>query len=352
MISDPKAIAYIYPTRTFFVAKDIEWLGRGMTIHEHGFSRFGKAGLLIDLLRQFHFLVRMRRRGVNTVLAHFAGFHTVLPVQLGFRTHIIVAGADACSFPAIQYGSFRKAAMAKAIARSMRGARTILPVHGSLPAFTNTYSELGPQHQGYAHFVRGLATPSIPVPYGFDQALWPGRSNANERAGCLCVATGAANGNAIHFRKGVDQLLAIAAMEPTLAFTFVGVEKETYTNLPRNVRMLGRTPPSELAELMAQHAVYVQPSVMEGFPNALCEAMLQGCIPVVSNMTSMPDIVGPNGIVVEKRDPASILAGIHRAIAPMTDRSEVEALLRARITPFTMERRVSQLRGAMKADLR
>jgi glycosyltransferase involved in cell wall biosynthesis len=58
----------------------------------------------------------------------------------------------------------------------------------------------------------------------------------------------------------------------------------------------------KLPALYNQHQFYIQLSISEGFPNALCEAMACGCIPIVSNVASMPEIVNGNGLIVEKRD--------------------------------------------------
>jgi glycosyltransferase involved in cell wall biosynthesis len=265
-------------------------------------------------------------------------------VLLGFRCHIIVAGADACSFPAIGYGSFRKPLMRWSLRLSMRRAATILPVHASLERFDQTYSELGPVQQGYAHFVPGLRTPSIAIPYGFDTDLWRNSGTGQDRRRVLCVATGAAQGSAVHFRKGVDLIIDAAARMPQLRFTIVGVDVTSYRGIPANVQLLGRVAPVEMSALMARHGIYLQPSVMEGFPNALCEAMLSGCIPIVSNVTSMPDIVGPAGLVIMKRDSTELCRAMER-LSSMWDQ-ELNDLRKAaiqRVVGFTMHARVHAL---------
>lgn len=347
---DLPPVAYIHHKRTFFVAKDIDHLRQERTVLEHGFDAGqGPLQLFAALRRQFRFLRQARQVGVREVLVHFAGYHSLLPSLFGMRTGIIVAGSDACSFPAMDYGSFRKTWISTAMAWSMRRAHCILPVHASLERFTNTYSDLGPEEQGYGHFVKDLCTPSVAVPYGFDAARWTLAEGARDPKALLCVAAGARFEAPVHFRKGVDLILAAATALPDHHFTVVGVDVPSYPSPPPNVVLRGVIAPEELNQLLALHGTYLQPSVMEGFPNALCEAMLTGCIPVVSNMTAMPGIVDGIGEVVMHRHADQLVQAIQRVtnMAP-TEAHQRRQEARARILPLTMARRTSALMQALR----
>jgi glycosyltransferase involved in cell wall biosynthesis len=347
-----RPIVYVYPQRFHFVAKDIDALSKDHAVLEHGFLS-GPAWLVpFDLIRQLLFLLIAKAKGVKDVLAHFAGYHTVLPVLLGFRAHIIVAGSDACSFPGIRYGSFRKPTMRWAMSYSMRGARTILPVHASLERFNNTFSDLGPKEQGYAHFVPSMRTRSVAIPYGFDAARWQPTGASRDLHSSICVAFGAANGNAAHFRKGVDLIMEAARHMPDHRFTIVGIaELASYDVVPQNVQLLGKVPPPELAALFNSHSILLQPSVMEGFPNAVCEAMLCGCIPIVADITSMPSIIGDVGGVLRQREHGALMMEIRKIEGlPSTEIDRQRAEARDRIAAFTIEERMKRIEAVLSAS--
>lgn len=97
-----RPIAYCAPQAFHFVRKDIEGLRKRRNVMVHLFEHGAKWMLPIDLVAQLWFLLKARVAGVRDVFVHFGGYHAVLPILLDFRTHIIIAGSDACSFPGIR----------------------------------------------------------------------------------------------------------------------------------------------------------------------------------------------------------------------------------------------------------
>ena len=95
---------------------------------------------------------------------------------------------------------------------------------------------------------------------------------------------------------------------------------------PQGVLSLGRIERSRLVRLFQAARVFVYPSLYEGFGFPAAEALACGVPVVVSNSSSLPEVVGDAGVLVEPRD-AAALAGKIAAILGDPGR---EAELRAR----------------------
>lgn len=80
------------------------------------------------------------------------------------------------------------------------------------------------------------------------------------------------------------------------------------------VRRLGYLPRAELPLLMSSARALVYPSWYEGFGLPPLEAMACATPVIVSNTSSLPEVVGATGIQVPPDDPSAIAAAMHRLL--------------------------------------
>jgi len=83
-----------------------------------------------------------------------------------------------------------------------------------------------------------------------------------------------------------------------------------------NTKLWPRLDQKQLWALFKKARVFVSPSIHDGTPNSLLEAMACGCFPVVGNIESMREWVRPgvNGLLVNAASPRSIADGIMAAL--------------------------------------
>lgn len=81
-----------------------------------------------------------------------------------------------------------------------------------------------------------------------------------------------------------------------------------------NILMLGRVPDELLPALYWQAEVFVLPSLYEGFGMPILESMACGCPVVTSDVSSMPEVAGEAGVLVNPKKVESIRRGIKEAL--------------------------------------
>ena len=69
-----------------------------------------------------------------------------------------------------------------------------------------------------------------------------------------------------------------------------------------NVQFIKKLSQEELRKYYSRAKVYVQFSLREGLPNAVCEAMMCECIPVGSDKNGIPTAIGDCGFILKQRD--------------------------------------------------
>ena len=112
--------------------------------------------------------------------------------------------------------------------------------------------------------------------------------------------------------------------------------------LHKHVRFLGFLPDDTLAALYRLAAVFVFPSLYEGFGLPPLEAMASGTPVVTSNVSSLPEVAGDAAVLVDPYDVESIVTGVRRVLTDPALAADLrrKGLVRAR--DFSWERSVAR----------
>ncbi|MBS9524799.1 glycosyltransferase family 4 protein [Litoribacter alkaliphilus] len=299
-------IIYTYPVRTAFTERDVEMIEPHFSIKPLKFTDSPVKLPFYFILQAFQLLFYLPK--TTHYLCFFAGYHSYLPVIFGklFKKKVFIqcGGTDAMNMPAINYGNYRKNILRQFTEYSFRNCTKILPVAQALVKQDYRYSALIPEAQGLKNLVPGLKTPIQVIHNGFSGEFWKDLGLERKAQTYITVATGISKSNRAMI-KGIDLIEEMAARFPDAQFTLVG--DENYSTHLTNIKVLGKLSQKEIRNLFNQHRFYLQLSMSEGFPNALAEAMLCGCIPIGSAVGAIPEIIGDTGFILEKKDSAALV---------------------------------------------
>lgn len=119
-------------------------------------------------------------------------------------------------------------------------------------------------------------------------------------------------------------------------------------NLHKHVRFLGYQSEETLSILYRLAYVFVFPSLYEGFGLPPLEAMASGTPVVVSNVSSLPEIVGNAGVLVNPYEARSIADGISQVVCDNTLREELKVRGLARARLFSWKESVTKIHKIYK----
>ncbi len=126
-------------------------------------------------------------------------------------------------------------------------------------------------------------------------------------------------------RKNLDKLIEAFSQlkDRNLKLVIVGKKGWLYEeifaqvkkmDLEKRVIFTGYVPDEDLPVFYQKAKCFVLVSLYEGFGLPVLEAMAHGCPVVVSNVSSLPEVVGDAGILVDPKKTKEITQGIEKAI--------------------------------------
>ena len=118
------------------------------------------------------------------------------------------------------------------------------------------------------------------------------------------------------------------------------------------IRFPGYVDDEVLCELYAAAEVFAYPSLAEGFGLQLLEAMAVGCPVVASNRSSLPEVVGDAGLLVDPEDPKMIGEALRRCVDDEETRRRLEVDGRERAKEFSWRRTAEETIAVYRKVLR
>jgi glycosyltransferase involved in cell wall biosynthesis len=138
---------------------------------------------------------------------------------------------------------------------------------------------------------------------------------------------------------GLTMTIAGAGAPPQEILHFFGAD------LAPRIAVRPVVPAERMPELYAEHDIFVFPSLMEGLPSVLLEAMAGGMPVITTETCGMPDVVENdfNGLLIPPADAAALEAAILQLANSVELRRKLGQAARESMERYTWERAARQL---------
>lgn len=299
-----------------FVKKDLDFLEQHYNVKVFVFHAKQKCKVPFLFFSQLGSII-LNIFKTDIYICKFPGYLSIIPCLIAKLTNkpclLITAGTESAGIPSIHYGNFDKKILGKFTEWSFRLATHVAPVHRTLMLQDYIYHSEKHKQQGASFFCKDLKTAFTEIHYGFNPEQWTLGSQERKRNSVAIIAAGFES-PVVFLRKGLDLIFEVAPLVPDFNFTIIGCEESAMAmKTPDNVTLVKKIPQTELISLFQQHEFYAQLSMFEGFPNALCEAMLCGCIPIGSSVSAIPDIISNTGFILQHKNINDLVALLQQA---------------------------------------
>jgi len=345
-MNNKKTILYFYLSYSSFVEKDEQILATRYLIKKFHFASRRKILTPLQFYRQLFFLI-FNIWKADLMISQSAGYLSFLPVLFSKLTRkpilIIAIGVDCDYLPSINYGHYRKFFLSIATKFSIKYATCVAPVHQSLVFTRYTYQPNDFKYQGFKAFVKNVEAQIKVIPNGYEYENWKRDDKIKRERKSFVTAIANINIHNIIILKGLDLFIEIARLFPENKFYLIGLPQ--HHPLGGNLNNLIKIPfvsHKELPTIFSKCEFYMQLSMMEGFPNTICEAMLCECIPIGSNVGAIPDIIGNTGFILKYKNIDKLKKIIEAALKSNREKLGKQARQRI-INKFPIENRRKEL---------
>jgi glycosyltransferase involved in cell wall biosynthesis len=120
---------------------------------------------------------------------------------------------------------------------------------------------------------------------------------------------------------------------------------------PLGVRVLGHVDRDRLVRIFQAATVFLYPSFYEGFGFPPAEALACGIPTIVSNVSSLPEVVGDAGLQVEPTDPGDLMMAIRHLLESPARREELRGRALEQAARFRWERAAAEMEEVFREAL-
>jgi glycosyltransferase involved in cell wall biosynthesis len=120
---------------------------------------------------------------------------------------------------------------------------------------------------------------------------------------------------------------------------------------PQGVKTFGHVDRDRLVRLFQAATVFVYPSFYEGFGLPPAEALACGIPTVVSNVSSLPEVVGDAGLKVDPADPGELMMAIRNLLESPARREELRGRGLEQASLFRWERTAAEMEEVFREAL-
>ncbi len=288
-----KKILFIYTNYSTFVKTDFEILVLEHEVIKYQFKPVeGLLKTAFQLIKQKIYLL-FNIWKFDAVFIWFADYHSFLPVLFakltGKKSFVVVGGYDVANMPELKYGSLSSPLRKNMALFTFKNATLNLAV---VEALEKKIKSVCPKAN----------TKTLYTGYQF---LDKNKSQFEQNREKMVLTVSITDNYQRIQIKGLDRFRELAEKLPDFQFIIVGANessKSFFEPIPENLKLLPGLQQHELAAYYSKSSFYAQFSRSEGLPNALCEGMLYGCIPIGTRVGGIPTAIGTTGLVMDNWD--------------------------------------------------